>query len=302
MGSACSRTRKKIHLTEDPQQSQSMSLQPLLETVTIPSQVEHTSTTAGADLEKFTLFPKLPPELRIKIWKLLLPNGPENDGKRIFRLRIAVDLSGKAKFGVGLRRTSMYTYRDDVPVQKAMEIRMEHEYKEDMRKLALLRTCHESRAIFFEKSKSWNTLPAIHGGNIYFEDSTTIYIEGLMAFLLPINRFLEQLNTSFETLPRELNSIQHVVIGWDQQIPEALVDFLKGYEFKTFGIDVEGESRILHAERSRIELERSLSKTMRLVRRSLEQHKTSSLRPYIVPQFGLFRWVWPEGTAIIDDR
>jgi hypothetical protein len=209
---------------------------------TVPSQTEPACNAAGADLKQFTLFPNLPAELRIKIWKFLLPNGPVNDGNRIFRLRIEVDESEHAKFGMGLQNPSMYTYTDDTPAQKSKEIQMEREYKEDMRNLALLGACQESRVLFFEKSKSWNTLPATHGGTIYFENLTTIYIEGLMEVLFPMHRTQAptQLGTAFDILPSEFNSIQHLVVSFDRHMNATIMALLKRHKFRTFKYDMDG--------------------------------------------------------------
>jgi hypothetical protein len=260
---------------------------------TAPPQSEPAGTTVEACLEEFTLFPKLPAELRIKIWKLRLPHGLNNDGKRIFRLRIEVDESGKTIFGtcVGLLSTSMYTYKDDASTQKAEETGMEQEYKEDMKNLALLGAFQESRVIF-EKSKSWNTLPAIYGGTIYFEDSTTIYIEGLMEFLFPNRKqFPRQLNTEFDILPSELNSIQHLVIGYDTHVADAATELLKKHKFRTFKFDMEGLWRAPVGNEYRDDWERALGvHILPRIHRGLLLHKASSIQPYDIPQLGSFRW------------
>jgi hypothetical protein len=72
----------------------------------------------------------------------------------------------------------MYSFSDDSPTEKTKEIAKEKEYLADTKDLGLLRACRDSRCILFENSPL-HTLPAVKDGKIYFDDSTTFYIENL---------------------------------------------------------------------------------------------------------------------------
>jgi hypothetical protein len=131
---------------------------------------------------KFTLFPELPPELRLKIWKHALPNGPYDDGERFLCFNINIVRDDPVK-GLDINFSVEYEGKDvmecppDTPPQETL---LESDSKKldgciaDLKNVTLLSTCVESRGVVLETFK--NTLPIGQNGLFRFDNEDLICI------------------------------------------------------------------------------------------------------------------------------
>jgi hypothetical protein len=135
-----------------------------------------TSITATKD-EKFTLFPKLPTELRLMIWKHALPTDLDEHGRRIITIwpYLAPALNYNSKYKPDLSKFGVIFNPDDLISAACFEV-------------SLLSTCKKSRKVYLEEFKNirngpWVVDPRTSDANprlfdtkILFNDMTTINI------------------------------------------------------------------------------------------------------------------------------
>ena len=163
---------KVMSLAETPQPSIDINSQQ-------GSAAEHGASIAQLRFDEFTLFPKLPTELRLIIWKFALPNGAADDGKRIFCLNTQFVNDDTRLNAIFYLTTSRHAPCDPSPRNKA-EMNVEYEnWRRDMRDVGLLRACKESRDVFLRAFP--HTLSTTNGGVIRFDDQTTIHVENWYA-------------------------------------------------------------------------------------------------------------------------
>jgi hypothetical protein len=138
--------------------------------------------------DEFTFFLELPFELRSAIWKLNLPNGPENDGERVFPL-CAIHPGCWSQYRK--QEIAVYPGIKEYPMEEGvlMEERQARaaqaqRYETDMKDVRLLKVCTESRKVFLETFN--HELPVYpvspwKEGVIRFSDATTIFCENLLS-------------------------------------------------------------------------------------------------------------------------
>jgi len=126
-------------------------------------------TSMHQPLAKFTVFPKLPPELRQKIFKDALPSGSR--GYRMLWVYGIVIVSDRCK------NSSTKKYKSKLkPSSKAyIEFTLQRSSDSHTAKdLALSRSCTESRAVFLKRNPY--TLITKGGGFIRFAKDDIIYL------------------------------------------------------------------------------------------------------------------------------
>jgi len=135
---------------------------------------------ARSRFDTFTHFPKLPIELRLIIWKFALPNGANDDGNRVFCFHAHITHSltlqcSEVTFRVTPRMIPTPPSLTPETLRIQADLKAEDQLdRKDMRNVALLRACKESRDVFLNRFQ--RILPAEGMGVIRFEDQTSIHI------------------------------------------------------------------------------------------------------------------------------
>lgn len=126
--------------------------------------------------DESTLFPKLPIELRVVIWKFALPNGAANDGKRVFCLHAqTVNDDTRLSLTFCLKPLCLtHCHMSSGRGPENMVIEYEN-WRKDMREVSLLRLCKESRNVFLDAFP--HHLSAGHFGVIHFDNQTILHVE-----------------------------------------------------------------------------------------------------------------------------
>lgn len=133
----------------------------------------------------------------------------------------------------------MYSFSDESAADKAREVAIEEGYLADMKDLGLLKACRESRQVFLENAAPYS-LPAVNGGKVYFDDSTTLYIEQLDSEDIAMS--LTNSKSQKKESPGWFNDIRSVVCPLPQAYgnPYALMSILVEFKgLRSFKFDME---------------------------------------------------------------
>jgi hypothetical protein len=117
-------------------------------------------------LDKFTLFPKLPIELRLQIFKHAIPKPNNKDEKRVVRVTPSlsqIPKSDDTRVAFQIHKTSGYGIRTSPEIFD----------------IGLLGACMESRDVYLEAFQGCAYLLTIGGGLVRYDENTFIYIEKL---------------------------------------------------------------------------------------------------------------------------
>ncbi|KAF4636954.1 hypothetical protein G7Y89_g1130 [Cudoniella acicularis] len=242
-------------------------------------------------LDRFLLFPKLPVELRLMIWKLALPNGTRDDGERFFSLRahhfhhVKPDRHMKIIFSTGekdiCRRAVNYAgHRDaEMLVEEAVNDEM------DMRNVTLLKVSRESRGVFLKNFP--NSLSTKWGGKAYFNDNTTLHLTN---FDFELNRILARAVERGYKLP-DFSQIRTLAIR-QQIIAPAYEDIQILFMFSgltTFTFHSAVASKIPHPGPDegddRAEYEKEIKEDFKRMKARLVVHKTEVNPAFRIPKF-----------------
>jgi hypothetical protein len=120
-------------------------------------------------LDKFTLFPKLPIELRLQIFKHAIPKTNNKDEKRVIRVTPSlprIPKSNDTRVAFQIHKMSGYGPRTSPEIFD----------------IGLLGACVESRDVYLKAFQGCADLLTIGGGLVRYDENTFIYIDDLWEF------------------------------------------------------------------------------------------------------------------------
>jgi len=144
--------------------------------------------------DQFTFFPKLPSELRLKIWQLALPRGFSENGVRVLCVEAVPQCLVAAQPAIckfllvtaqqRMARNDMGCYPPDAlrPGEALAKIRMESEADgADLMDVRLLKVCYESRGVFTHAFPYSILVDATEHGHIRFNHQTILNVTNIVS-------------------------------------------------------------------------------------------------------------------------
>jgi hypothetical protein len=140
-------------------------------------------TSSATALTEFKLFPKLPTELRLKVFEYAIPTSKKGE-KRVIRVIPFMEGSLPYDFKVTFKiqkRSGERRVRGTLTSTKIYDI-------------GLLGACKESRQVFLKAFENCPSLSTIDGGIIRFHQDTYIYLQELSSFTI-VDGFVTAMRT-----------------------------------------------------------------------------------------------------------
>lgn len=272
------------------------------------------------ELRSFTLFPSLPTELRLKIWKLALPRGPNGDGNRIFMVTADYLSSEANRTAIPLtfvpsspdeQYTASRRFSDDVEIPRPRGWKERNlkamGYRHDMQDTHLLEVCRESRQIFTEVFSI--TLLAPKQGVIRFNQHTIMNIENL------VRGHFKNRHMAEEALRKHLEKDQYMVPSLFKTVKNLAISvsfsvlrgrrendanerFLLNFSsLKHFKFDITFPSphnaiifSLIERLSGQDEIERLRIETTNRISRMMKEHKKRVCPEYSIPTIGPLHW------------
>ena len=128
--------------------------------------------------QNFLLFPKLPPELRLYIWELAMPEATGPDKRRIIGLRGLHDLPRDNKHSRHIVRLQAQKQSKKKIVDFCVaQVRTgnDHGTSPEVFDVTLLQACQESRHVYLKRYPY--SIPTRGGGDIRFNEQSIIFFE-----------------------------------------------------------------------------------------------------------------------------